>query len=47
VGAAAGAAASQPRVEERVIVEQPAAPISERTCTTDAAGNRVCTEVRR
>jgi hypothetical protein len=25
----------------------PAAPVSERTCTTDAAGNRVCTEVRR
>jgi hypothetical protein len=50
VGAATGAAAenaSRPRVEEHVIVQQPSPPVTERTCTTDAAGNRVCTEVRR
>jgi uncharacterized protein YcfJ len=48
VGAIAGGAAesSQPRAEQRVIV-QPSEPVSERTCTADAAGNRTCTEIRR
>ena len=50
-GAATGAAAEAatrppPATTGTVIVEQPA-PVSERTCTVDAAGNRVCTEVRR
>ena len=51
VGAAAGASAeSAARPPEAVVVTPAPAPgqvTSERTCTTDAAGNRVCTEVRR
>lgn len=55
VGAAAGAitggAAEQAsRPPDTVVVTPPAATgtvTSERTCTTDGAGNRVCTEVRR
>jgi hypothetical protein len=50
-GAATGAAAeSAARPPEAVVVTSPPATgtvTSERTCTTDAAGNRVCTEVRR
>jgi hypothetical protein len=44
-GAAAEAASRPP--DQQIIVQQPAPTVSERTCTTDAAGNRVCTEVRR
>jgi len=55
VGAAAGAItggaaeqASRPQVQERVVVQPaPAEVVSERTCTADSAGNRVCTETRR
>ncbi len=51
-GAATGAAAesSARQQPEAVIVTSPPATgtvTSERTCTTDAAGNRTCTEVRR
>jgi hypothetical protein len=50
-GAATGAAAeSAARPPETVIVTQPPSTgtvTSERTCTTDAAGNRACTEIRR
>jgi hypothetical protein len=55
VGAAAGAItggaaeqASRPQVQEQVVIQPaPAEVVSERTCTTDSAGNRVCTETRR
>lgn len=55
VGAAAGAvtgaaaeSATQPPPPATVVVEPaPGAVTSERTCTTDAAGNRTCTEIRR
>ena len=55
VGAAAGAAtggaaeaASRPPVQEQIIVQPAPGPVtSERTCVTDSAGNRTCTEVRR
>jgi hypothetical protein len=52
-GAATGAAAESAARPPDTVVVQPAPAIttgtvtSERTCTTDAAGNRVCTEVRR
>jgi hypothetical protein len=50
-GAATGAAAeSAARPPETVVVTPPASTgtvTSERTCTTDAAGNRSCTEIRR
>jgi hypothetical protein len=50
-GAATGAAAeSAARPPEAVIVTQPPSTgtvTSERTCTTDGAGNRTCTEIRR
>jgi hypothetical protein len=56
VGGVAGAvtggaaeAASRPPPPPAVVVTPGAtgSVVSERTCTTDAAGNRVCTEVRR
>jgi hypothetical protein len=49
VGAAAGASAEAASRPPEAVVVQPAPGqvMSERTCTTDAAGNRVCTEVRR
>jgi hypothetical protein len=50
VGAAAGASAEAASRPPEAVVVQPQATgtvTSERTCTTDAAGNRVCTEVRR
>jgi hypothetical protein len=50
-GAATGAAAESAAQPPAAVVVQPAPTTgtvtSERTCTTDAAGNRVCTEVRR
>lgn len=55
VGAAAGAAtggaaeaSSRPQVQEQIVVQPAPGPVtSERTCVTDSAGNRTCTEVRR
>jgi hypothetical protein len=47
VGAAAGGAAESASRPPNTVVIQESAPVSERTCTTDSAGNRVCTEVRR
>ena len=55
VGAAIGAgvggtvgAGTAPRNDRDVIIEQPArAPVSERSCVRDSAGNVVCQEIRR
>ena len=49
--AAAGAAvgAGQPQARERgeVVIEERRAPVRERSCTRDSAGNSVCEEIRR
>jgi hypothetical protein len=55
VGAAVGAGvggtvgAGQPQARERgeVVIEERRAPVRERTCTRDSAGNSVCEEIRR
>jgi hypothetical protein len=55
VGAAVGAGvggtvgAGQPQVRDRdeVLVEERRAPVRERSCTRDSAGNSVCEEIRR
>ena len=46
-GAVTGGAAESASRPPNTVVIQESAPVSERTCTTDSAGNRVCTEVRR
>jgi hypothetical protein len=47
VGGTVGAGAAADRREERVIVEEPAANVRERSCVRDSAGNESCTEIRR
>ena len=55
VGAAVGAGvggtvgAGQPQARERgeVVIEERRAPVRERSCTRDSAGNSVCEEIRR
>ena len=53
VGAAVGAGvggtvgAGQTRERGEVVIEERRAPVRERTCTRDSAGNSVCEEIRR
>jgi hypothetical protein len=46
VGGTVGAGAPQTR-ERDVVIEERRAPVRERTCTRDSAGNSVCEEIRR
>ena len=54
VGAAVGAgvggtvgAGAQARDRDDVVIERDRAPVRERSCTRDSAGNSVCEEIRR
>ena len=47
VGGTIGAGAAANKSEERVVVEEPATNVRERSCVRDSAGNESCTEVRR
>lgn len=47
VGGTVGAGAPQTRERDEVVIEQRRAPVRERSCTRDSAGNSVCEEIRR
>ena len=47
VGGTVGAGAPQAREREDVVIEQRRAPVRERSCVRDSAGNSVCEEIRR
>jgi hypothetical protein len=42
-----GAGAPQARERDEVVIEQRRAPVRERSCVRDSAGNSVCEEIRR
>jgi hypothetical protein len=46
VGGTVGAGAPQVRERDEVVIEQ-RAPVRERSCVRDSAGNSVCEEIRR
>ena len=46
-GAAVGAGTPQARERDEVVIEQRRAPVRERSCVRDSAGNSVCEEIRR
>lgn len=46
IGGTVGAAAGS-RSDERVIIEERSPSVTQRSCVTDGAGNRVCEEIRR
>src|SRR3954447_22378530 len=47
VGGTVGAGSPQARERDEVVIEQRRAPVRERSCVRDAAGNSVCEEIRR
>ena len=47
VGGTVGAGAPQARERDEVVIEQRRAPVRERSCVRDSAGNSVCEEIRR
>ena len=47
VGGTVGAGSPQARERDEVVIEERRAPVRERTCTRDSAGNSVCEEIRR
>jgi len=42
-----GAGAPQARERDEVVIEQRRAPVRERSCVRDSAGNSVCEDIRR
>ena len=46
VGGTVGAGPPQTRERDEVVIEQRRAPVRERSCTRDSAGNSVCEEIR-
>ena len=47
VGGTVGAGAPQARDRDEVVVEHGRAPVRERSCVRDSAGNSTCEEIRR